>query len=109
MFFSQWILLLSLSLHYAWGSSKKCELVIGGSSAFTLLTQNTSGPNGSETVRVVLGGGGVHGEVRVGEGEQLAHRSGRKEFVFRVQVALSRRRKSAAQCNSNSVKPPTNR
>ena len=35
--------------------------------------------------------------------------SGRKEFVFRVQVALSRRRKSAAQCNSNSVKPPTNR
>ena len=55
----------------------------------------------------MLVGGGVHGEVRVGQGEEQALN---EEGIFsRVQAALSRRRKSVAQYNSKSVKLPTNR
>ena len=68
----QLILLLSLSLHYAWGSSKKCELVNCRILCVHLSSLNSSGQNGSKTVRVVLVGGGVHGKVRVGQGKELA-------------------------------------
>ena len=49
----------------------------------------------------------MHGEVRVGQGEELALNE--EGILSRVQVALSRRRKSAAQYNSKSVKLLTNR
>ena len=49
----------------------------------------------------------MHGEVRVGQGEEQALK---EEGIFsRVQVALSRRRKSVVQYNSKSVKLLTNR
>ena len=69
---SQLILLLSLSLHHAWGSSKKCELVNCRILCRYFSSLNSSGQNGSKAVRVVLVGGGVHGEVRVGQGEEQA-------------------------------------
>ena len=68
---SQLILLLSLSLHHAWGSSKKCELVNCWIPCLYVSSLNSSGEIGPKTVRVVLVGGGVHGEMRLGQGEQL--------------------------------------